>query len=120
MPGPVTRALLNEMEEERLVSGAFKAYGGVRLDDAGVALYSQMKEDALAAEAKAAQEEAKDAARDAKRLKERSEDNARQEHYHREQKNLSIISIVVSLFTFVAGVWIEHAANIVEWFLSLF
>lgn len=120
IPGTVTRALLKEMTKERLVSGAFKAYGGVRLESAGLALCSQMAEDALAAEAKAAQEEAKDAARDAKRLKERSEDNARQEKYHREQKRLSIASIVVLLFTFVAGVLIERAANIVDWILSFF
>ena len=120
IPGTVTRALLNEMAKERLVSGSFAADGCVRIERPGIVMHSQMTEDALATEAKAAQEEAKDQAREAKRLEERRCDNARQEKYHREQKRLSIASIVVSLFTFVAGVLIERAANIVDWILSFF
>lgn len=120
MPGTVTRALLNEMAKERLVSGIFNAYGSVRLEAAGIMMHSQMEADALAAEAQAAKDEAKDKAREAKRLEERRCDNARQEKYHREQKSLSIASIFVSLFIFVAGVLIEHAANIVDWIISLF
>jgi hypothetical protein len=82
MPGTVTRALLNEMAEERLVSGAFKAYGGIRLEDAGVALYSRLVEEAKCQaeeqEHRKAEQEAAKAAHDIERVEQRA--------YERSQK----------------------------------
>lgn len=117
MPGTVTRALLNEMAEERLVSGCFKAYGGVRLESAGVALYSRLEEDRRNAEANAAKECAAKEAAEAIRLQERREDAATNERHHREQKRLNIW---IAIFSFIAGLLVDHIDEFCIWFGSLF
>ena len=75
-------------------------------------------------EERSAQEEqrrAEQEAAEAKRLKERHEDHAREERFHRTQNKVEIAAAIIgACISFVLGMVVEHQASIITTILSWF
>lgn len=115
--GAYTKAQLVEMRRAGLVSGSLCAGSSVRLEAPGRALLLQLRKDRCAAEAERLKQLVKEQTAESIRLAERSEDIARDERHHKEQKMVTIKTAVIScvatgVISFFSGLALAYALHL--------
>lgn len=106
VPPHLCADLLEQMEKEGLISGSFSRGSYLSLTPAGSALYLQLLDDSARAQAA-----------EAARLAERSEDIARDERHHKEQKVVTIKTAVIScvatgVISFFSGLALAYVLHL--------
>ena len=117
VPPHLCADLLEQMEQEGLISGSFSRGAHLSLTPAGSALYLQLLEDQRAAEAERLKQLVKEQTAESIRLAERAENIARDERRHKEQKMVTLKAAVFAcmltgVVSVVSGLALAYALHL--------